>query len=397
MDILTISQLTRAIKSRLNQQFPAVWVSGEISGVTQPSSGHVYFTLKDAHAQLNAILWSSDAEQIDFRLTNGLKVICRGGIDVYPPRGSYQMIVRRIQPQGIGALELAFRQLHAKLAAEGLFAQEHKRPIPSVPNHIAVVTSPTGAAVRDFLQVLTRRWPHVRTTIVPARVQGAGAAADIALGLEQCQHLSEPPDVIVVTRGGGSIEDLWPFNEEQVVRAIYHSVIPVVSGVGHEIDVTLADLAADVRALTPSEAAERVVPDQAEVTRQLGSWQARMGQGMLRQLRQAEQDLAALATRPVMTRPLDSMQNRQIDVDHLEHRLLHATRRRMEEWQQSVANQTHRLESISPLGTLARGYSLTTDTDGRLIGSAKSVTIGQTIQTRVHDGVINSKVTYIDR
>ena len=275
-DTISVSQLTRQIKASLNNRFPSVWIEGEISGITRPSSGHVYLTLKDPHAQINGIIWASDAEALDFEIEQGMKVVCRGGVDVYPQRGVYQIIIRRIMPKGIGSLQLAFKQLHAKLSSEGLFDEDHKRDLPRLPKHIAVVTSPTGAAVRDFLQVLLRRWPNIRVTIVPSKVQGPGASQEIAAGIGYCQNFKTPPDVIVVTRGGGSIEDLWAFNEEVVVRAIHASEIPVISGVGHEIDVTLCDLVADARALTPSEAAERAVPDVEDVQHYLIQCQQRL-------------------------------------------------------------------------------------------------------------------------
>ena len=234
--------------------------------MTQPSSGHIYLSLKDKSSQINAIIWRSDAQSLKFEPTNGLEVVCRGSVDTYPQRGTYQLIIRQIQPKGIGSLELALRQLRQKLSNEGLFDAERKKQLPRFPKHIAVVTSPTGAAIRDFLQVLVRRWNKIRVTVVPAKVQGAGSAEEVAEAIRLCDEMSETPDAIVVTRGGGSMEDLWSFNSEVVVRAIADSTIPVISGVGHEIDVTLADLVADVRALTPSEAAERLVPRLSDVT-----------------------------------------------------------------------------------------------------------------------------------
>ncbi len=252
---LSVSQLTLLIKESLETEFPAVWVSGEVSDVAKPQSGHVYLTLKDKQAQIRGIIWRTVAARLKFDLRDGQEVVCRGGLDVYPPRGVYQLIIRQIEPLGVGALQLALRQLHQRLAAEGLFDPSHKQPLPRFPQRVAFVTSPTGAAIRDFLEVARRRWSGVQVLVIPAKVQGAGAAADIVRGIETANRLADPPDVLVVGRGGGSLEDLWCFNEEPVVRAIYASRIPVVSAVGHEIDVTLSDLVADVRALTPSEAA----------------------------------------------------------------------------------------------------------------------------------------------
>ena len=268
---LTVIELTRAVKNQLQRNFASIWVTGEISGFSQPRSGHCYLTLKDEQAQINAIIWRNTAERLKFEIENGQDVLCFGSLDIYPQRGTYQLIIERIEPRGVGSLELAFRQLHAKLQREGLFDPGRKQPLPTFPKRIAVVTSPTGAAIRDFLQVLRRRWRDIEVIIVPAKVQGPGASNQIAHGINVCQRFSNPPEVIVVTRGGGSKEDLWSFNEEIVCRAISNSTIPVLSGVGHEIDVTLADLTADVRALTPSEAAERLVPDRTEVLASLQS------------------------------------------------------------------------------------------------------------------------------
>ncbi len=245
--ILTVGQLTAEIKDVLESTFAEVWVSGEISNLSRPQSGHCYLTLKDQDAQLRAVLWRTAASRVRFDLDDGLEVICHGRLDLYPPRGSYQLVIDQILPKGLGALELALRKLRERLAAEGLFDAARKRPLPRFPRQIAIVTSPTGAALRDFLEVLRRRWRGTDVLVLPARVQGEGAAAEIAAAIAVANRLARPIDVLVVARGGGSLEDLWAFNEEAVVRAIDASRIPVVSAIGHEIDVTLADLVADVR------------------------------------------------------------------------------------------------------------------------------------------------------
>ena len=394
-DTISISQLTRNIKASLNNRFPSVWIEGEISGLTRPSSGHVYLTLKDSHAQINGIIWASDAAALDFELEQGMQVVCRGGVDVYPQRGTYQIIIRRITPKGVGSLQLAFKQLHAKLTAEGLFDPARKRDLPRLPKHIAVVTSPTGAAVRDFLQVLLRRWPNIRVTIVPCKVQGPGAAEEIAAATRCCQQFASPPDVIVLTRGGGSIEDLWAFNEEVVVRAIYASSIPIISGVGHEIDVTLTDLAADSRALTPSEAAERVVPDIADVQRYLHQCRQRLTNATRTKFHAATNELNSLASRPVIKRPLESLRQAAMELDFLEKSICRTAEQQIARHQRELASLAERLNSISPLEVLARGYSLTSDTAGNLISTCKSIDLGDTIQTQVTDGVITSQVKTI--
>ena len=270
-----------------------------------------------------------------------------------------------------------------------------KRELPRLPKHIAVVTSPTGAAVRDFLQVLLRRWPDIRVTIVPCKVQGPGAAQEIAAATARCQRFGSPPDVIVLTRGGGSIEDLWAFNEEVVVRAIHASTIPIISGVGHEIDVTLTDLAADSRALTPSEAAERIVPNIADVRRYINQCQHRMNSATQSKFRAATNELELLASRPVIRRPLESLRQAAMELDFLEKSICRTAEQQMARHRQELASLAERLNSISPLEVLARGYSLTSDSAGNLIRACKSIELGDTIQTQIADGVITSQVKTI--
>src|SRR5690348_15397886 len=275
-EILTVTQLSAQLKGVMEENFPSVWVAGEISNYSQPQSGHCYFTLKDDGAQLRAVMWRNTAARLKLALHDGIDVVCRGRLDLYPPRGSYQLVVDELQPKGMGALELALRQRREKLAAEGLFDRERKRRLPTFPRRIGVVTSPTGAAIRDFLQVMHRRWRGVDVLVFPARVQGDGAAEEIVAGIRAASKVQPKIDVLVVTRGGGSLEDLWCFNEEAVVRAIAASKVPTVSAVGHEIDVTLSDLAADVRALTPSEAAERIAPAAEEISARVRAYQQRL-------------------------------------------------------------------------------------------------------------------------
>src|SRR5438874_4088156 len=274
--VLSVSQLSQLIEGTLESAFQSVWVSGEVSEVSRPHSGHVYFTLRDETAQLKAVIWRSVASRLRFQLEDGQQVICHGDLDVYPPRGTYQLVVRQVEPAGLGALQLAFKQLQERLAAEGLFDPARKRPLPMFPRRVGFVTSPSGAAIQDFLQVAARRFHGVEILVIPARVQGEGACEEIVRGIRLANQLRPPLDVLVVGRGGGSLEDLWCFNEEAVVRAIHASSIPVVSAVGHEIDVTLADLVADVRALTPSEAAERVIPSADELTSRLAVFRRRI-------------------------------------------------------------------------------------------------------------------------
>ncbi len=391
--ILTVSEVTEQIKDLLESSFPNVWIEGEISNYSQPRSGHCYLTLKDEAAQLPAVIWRSTASRLQFNLHDGLEVVCLGHLDVYPPRGRYQLIIRQIQPKGIGALELAFRQLRDKLAREGLFEPGYKKPLPAFSQRIAVVTSATGAAIRDFLEVLRRRWRGTDVWIVPVRVQGEGAAQEIAAAIQQVNRLAEPPNCIVVTRGGGSLEDLWAFNEEIVVRAIFASKIPVVSAVGHEIDVTLSDLVADVRALTPSEAAELVAPAADEVAARLGQVQKRMVTALRGRVRTLRTRLEAIARHRVFRRPLDLIFERERRLDELETRQNRALVRRLETARARLDSTAARLDSLSPLAVLRRGYSITERLpSGELVRRAGQLAPGDTIRTRLGEGSVVSRV-----
>jgi exodeoxyribonuclease VII large subunit len=391
--ILSVSQLTQAIKDTLEGEFPAVWVAGEISNFSRPQSGHCYLTLKDDDAQIRAVMWRMAASRVRFDLDDGLEVVCQGYLDVYAPRGSYQLVIQRIEPRGVGALELALRQLRDRLAREGLFAPERKRRLPRFPRRIAFVTSPTGAAVRDFLEVLRRRWHGVHVMIVPVRVQGEGAAAEIAAGIELVNRLATEFDVLVVGRGGGSLEDLWAFNEEVVVRAIHASRIPVVSAVGHEIDVTLSDLVADVRALTPSEAAERIVPLAEEILAYLDAQQQRLTTALRTRAGGSRARLDALAACRVFRRPLERTQLLSRGLDELQARARRAIGRHVELARRSLDARSGQLDSLSPLAVLARGYSLTTRLDDdRLVRSGNDASAGDRVRTRLRDAELLCRV-----
>jgi exodeoxyribonuclease VII large subunit len=393
---LSVSQLTLRIKQTLEAELSSVWVSGELSDVARPQSGHIYLTLKDEAAQIRGVIWRSVASRLGFDLQDGQQVVCRGDLDVYPPRGVYQLIIRQIEPLGIGALQLALRKLHRRLAAEGLFEPGRKRPLPRFPRRIALVTSPTGAAVRDFLEVLRRRWRGVHVLIIPAKVQGEGAAQELVRGIQLANSLAASPDVLVVGRGGGSLEDLWCFNEEPVVRAIHASRIPVVSAVGHEIDVTLADLVADVRALTPSEAASLVVPAAEEVRAGLDGMRARLSAALRARASDARARLDALAQHRVFRRPFDRLHDLSRQVDELELRAGRAMKYHWSRSQDRVAALAARLESLSPLGVLARGYSVTQHTaTGQLVTDASAVAVGDLLTSRYARGQTLSRVTEI--
>ncbi len=391
--ILSVWELTAQIKDLLETSFPEVWVAGEVSNLSRPRSGHCYLTLKDEHAQLPAVLWRSTARRVRFDLHDGLEVVCRGHVDVYPPHGKYQLIVEEIQPKGIGALELAFRQLHDRLAREGLFDPKRKRPLRRFVRRIAVVTSPTGAAIHDFLEVLRRRWRGVDVLIVPVRVQGEGAAEEIAAAIALVNRLAQPVDCLVVTRGGGSLEDLWAFNEEIVVRAIFASRIPVVSAVGHEIDVTLSDLAADVRALTPSDAAGRVAPAAEEILGRLRQYQERLLAGLRSRTSAARSRLDAVAGHRVFRRPFERLRELERRLDELFARGERAVRNRIQLTRQRTDSLAARLDALSPLAVLGRGYSLTQRAaDGRVIRDAKEISVGDQLRTRFARGHATSRV-----
>jgi exodeoxyribonuclease VII large subunit len=394
---LSVSELSAQIKDLVEEGFPSVWVSGEISNLSRPSSGHIYLTLKDEAAQLRACMWRGNAQRVRFDIYDGLEVICRGHLEVYAPRGQYQLIIQSLEPRGVGALELALRQLRDRLGREGLFDPARKRPLPPFVRQIAVVTSPTGAAIRDFLQVLGRRWRGADVLILPVRVQGEGSALEIAAAIETANRLNQPIDCLVVTRGGGSLEDLWSFNEEPVVRAIAASRIPVISAIGHEIDVTLSDLAADVRALTPSEAAELVAPAAEELAAGLRQIQKRLNAGLRLHATAARSHLDSIARHHAFRRPYQRIFDLSRRLDEWEARSKRAIRQRMTLSRQHLETLSARLDSLSPLAVLRRGYSITERmSDGRLIHSAAEIQPREEILTRFALGRARSRVEVVE-
>ncbi len=393
---LSVAQLTAQIKDTLEGAFTSVWVVGEISNLSRPQSGHSYFTLKDDQAQIRAVMWRGAAARLKFDLADGLDVICHGHLDVYAPRGSYQLVIDEVQPKGVGALELALRKLREKLAAEGLFDSARKRKLPMFPRRVAFVTSPTGAAIHDFLQVLRRRWRGVDVLVIPARVQGEGSVSEIVAGIRLANRMSPRPDVLVVGRGGGSLEDLWSFNEEPVVRAIAASKIPTVSAVGHEIDVTLADLVADVRALTPSEAAELIVPAADEISARVRSYEQRLRHAVHRRVMLLQTRLDGLASQRAFRRPFDLVHDRSRRLDELTMHGNAAMRRMLREYESRLATIAGKIDSLSPLAVLARGYTITQDSrTGRVIRAASDLRTGQSITTLFSDGSAVSNVESI--
>jgi exodeoxyribonuclease VII large subunit len=347
--IYTVSALSREIREHLETRFSLVWVSGEVSNFRFPLSGHYYFTLKDAGAQLRAVFFRGNHQHLRYKPTEGSQVLCRGRITVYEPRGEYQLVVDYMEPLGLGALAQAFEALKTRLQAEGLFAAALKKPLPFLPRRLALVTSPTGAVVRDFLRLLRQRFANIEVLVYPVKVQGVEAAGEIAAALD---NLSAYPgiDVIVLARGGGSLEDLWAFNEETVARAIHRCPIPVVSAVGHEVDFTIADFVADVRAPTPSAAAELVAPDKAELTRRLERLGGSLYRSWLRHLAASRQHLGLLSRRlPDLRRRLTDLRLR---VDERGETLLRRSQRFLNSQRQHLRLATSRLVLLSPRRTL---------------------------------------------
>ncbi|MEC7501690.1 MAG: exodeoxyribonuclease VII large subunit [Planctomycetota bacterium] len=394
---LTVGQLTGRIATLLESNFPTVWVAGEVSNFSRASSGHCYLSIKDEDAQIGAIVWRSTAERLKVKLADGMAVVCQGALDVYAPRGAYQLILKKVLPRGEGDLQRVLRERRERLAAEGLFDRDRKRALPRFPRRIAMVTSPTGAAVQDFLKVLGRRWQQVSVVIVPARVQGNGAATEIAEAIALVPRLRQEVDLVVVGRGGGSLEDLWAFNEEEVVRAIAASPIPVISAVGHEIDVSLSDLVADVRALTPSEAAELAVPDRSDLKEHLAAITRRLGRALSGRASESRMQLEAMAARSVIRKPFETIHRLARQLDELDRRGRRASLARLQLQQHRLSGLADRLQSLNPRAVLDRGYTLTQrSSDGKLLTSHDHLKLGDQLITRFAAGRAISRVEQIE-
>ncbi len=393
---LSVSQLTWHIKGVLEHAVPKVWVEGEISDLSRPSSGHLYFTLKDDQSQVRAVIWRTAAQRMPFKLKDGMAIICCGGVEVYAPRGSYQLIVNQVQPKGIGELQLAFQQLHQKLAAQGLFDPARKKRLPRFPKRIGFVTSPSGAAIHDFLEAADGLWSDFELTVIPARVQGEQAASEISRGIRMAQKFTPALDLLIVGRGGGSMEDLWCFNDEVVVRALAACKIPTVSAVGHEIDVTLSDLVADVRALTPTHAAQLIFPNRGDVQSLLEQMRRRSNGAVWGRVKSLKQRLNNFTHRSVLARPHAIHQQRRQTVDELELRSRGAMFRIVKTNREKLAGLARATEALSPLNVLHRGYSVTTTTDGRPLCSSEDLQVGDTVDTILARGRFTSRVESIE-
>lgn len=436
--ILTVTELTAKIKLLLESGFDALWVEGEISNLRRPGSGHLYFTLKDEESRIRAAIFRRFSEMMVFDLEDGMNIVCRARLSVYQPRGEYQLIIDTIEPKGVGALQLAFEQLRARLQQEGLFDPSHKKPVPFLPSRIGIITSPTGAAIRDILNITGRRFPSVDILIAPVRVQGAEAPLEIIGALTDLNSISDI-DVIILTRGGGSLEDLAPFNDERVAREIYKSRIPVISAVGHEIDFTIADFVADLRAPTPSAAAELVVPIRGDLMESLENLRSRMINDHRRMIDMLEEKVAIFRERLkdprrkiadmrigldditarlalVATYELDArknnLRNMEVDLMHanpmtaagdyllalenLKKNMAAGLRHFLNNLKIRVEGNISMLNTLSPLSVLKRGYGIVRSIpDGGIIRESSSVTIGDDVAVKVSSGSFNAKVTYV--
>ncbi|OGB60413.1 MAG: exodeoxyribonuclease VII large subunit [Caldithrix sp. RBG_13_44_9] len=388
--IYSVSSLTHEIKTLLETSFPRLWVEGEISNYKAHSSGHIYFTLKDENAQIRCAMWCFKAGELLFRLEDGLKVVAEADLQVYEKTGSYQLIIQQMQPAGIGALQLAFEQLKKKLHAEGLFDEAHKKALPEFPERIGVITSPTGAAVRDIISVIGRRFPAAQIILYPVRVQGEGAAEEISKAIQDFNEYREI-DVLIVGRGGGSLEDLWAFNEEKVARAIYASQIPIISAVGHEVDFSISDFVADRRAATPSAAAEMVVADRKELSGILAYFQEKMIQNILQQIKNYRNELQNLKKSYAFRRPEDLIFQKMQRLDEISRLLVSEINHRLTLQQQNLTSRQQQLRSLNPLEILRRGYSICYR-DGQVIKDIRQLQMLDVVQIKLSKGQFLSQV-----
>lgn len=395
-NIIEVSQVNEYIKFLLDrdEMLNSLYIRGEISNYKVYPSGHHYFTLKDAVGQLRCVMFKSSAFRLRFRPENGMKVIAMGRITVFPRDGAYQLYCENMTPDGVGDLYVAFEQLKAKLNAEGLFDPVHKKPLPTYPHTIAIITSGAGAAIMDMLRILGKRYPLSKVKILPVRVQGAEAPAEIA-GAIRYANKYQVADLIITGRGGGSMEDLWAFNDERVARAIYASDIPVISAVGHEPDVTISDFVADLRAATPSNAAELAAPDQAELRQMLAGFESRMAAAIQKQIKFDRQQIQALASKRVLQSPMGYVEDRRLLLDYSVKRFQSASQCVLEGKKQQYIRLTAKLDAMSPLKVLSRGYSVVQNEQGSVIQQAGQVKSGDGISVRLHHGSIHAVVDSI--
>ncbi len=391
--VYEVSQINEYLKCRFEEDefLSDLLIRGEISNYKLYPSGHHYFSLKDANGAMRCVMFKGSAFRLRFRPENGMKVIAGGRITVFPRDGAYQLYCTSLTPDGVGDLHIAFEQLKARLQAEGLFAQERKQNLPRFPHRIAIITSSAGAALRDMLRILRKRYPLSEVKLLAVRVQGVEAPAEIA-GAIRYANLYQVADLIITGRGGGSIEDLWAFNDERVAYAIANSKIPVISAVGHEPDVTISDFVADLRAATPSNAAELAVPDQTELRQGLQARKTLLLTLMNKRLKQERQRIEALARTRSLRNPINYIQDRRLQLDYTHRRLLTASGNLLAKHRERFVRLTAKLDAMSPLKVLSRGYSMATKSDGTLVKSVHDVAAGEILQIGLSDGTLNTVV-----
>lgn len=394
--IYSVSELTKYIRVIIEDSFPGVWVEGEISNFILHTSGHMYFSLKDASSVLKCAMFKRANEKLKFSLKSGMKVIVFGSLSVYEARGDYQLIAEEIEPKGVGALQLQFQQLKEKLQKEGLFDDRHKVPIPFLPTKIGVVTSPTGAAIQDILNIARRRFQNVEIIINPVKVQGADAKDEIAAAIRQFNELKNI-DVMIVGRGGGSLEDLWPFNEEVVARAIFESEIPVISAVGHEIDFTISDFVADFRAPTPSAAAELVIPKKEDLAKLINTETTRLNNAIAGILGTLKEKLRSLQGAYVLRQPLNYIIQQEQRIDDLRKDMSVRIGHVMDMYGEKFNRILSKLEVLSPVSILKRGYSITAKLpEGVIVKDVRSLSKGDVVETKLGQGKFKSRVEEIN-
>lgn len=392
--VYKVSEVTRRIRQLLEAEFPSLWIEGEVSNFKRHTSGHIYFTLKDAAAQINAVFFARENQSLRFELKDGLQVICMGRISVFDQRGQYQLYVNRVEPKGLGALQLAFLQLKEKLEKEGLFEAARKKPIPAYPKRIGIVTSPTGAAIQDMLKIFRKRSFGLHVFLYPVRVQGEGAGREISEAIDRLNQMGSF-DLLIVGRGGGSLEDLWAFNEEEVARAIARSEIPVISAVGHEIDWTISDFVADFRAHTPTAAAEKVLMHWDELASRLREHRQRMQIAVQNLLTAKREQLAHLKEAYAFRQPLSYVRQMAQRVDELLRQMQNYLKGIIVHKRQVFESFAGKLDALSPLAILRRGYSITFDAHGVVLRETSRLNIGDLIRTRMSSGTVESKITKV--
>ncbi len=394
--VYSVSEITREIKLHLENQFPGLWIEGEMSNLKRHASGHLYFSLKDQDAQLACVMWRGRNASLPFQPQDGMKVLAFGDVTLYERQGKYQLDVAILRPSGVGDLQMAFEALKKRLADEGLFDADRKRPIPAFPEWIGIVTSPTGAALRDIVSVASRRFPPAQLILRPVKVQGPGAAEDIVEAIREFNTYGRA-DVLIVGRGGGSMEDLWAFNEESVARAVFSSDIPVISAVGHEIDFSICDFVADLRAPTPSAAAELAVPDRNELAQSIAAWKNGMARSVLDRIRKHADRIRVFKRSYAFRRPRDLIREKKLELDDLFRRCETLVDRKIQGMKAEHEKHRETLMALNPEAVLRRGYSITTRTrDGKVVYGSDELSQDESVRIRFFRGSVKSRIETIE-